>query len=363
MAYLSENAEKRDADSIPNEKDPAKGSDVVRLKNPGKAVVFNDSIHGTISFDTTELGDFIIARSIDDPLYHFAVVVDDWEMGVTHVIRGEDHISNTPRQILIQEAFGIAPPVYAHIPLILAPDRSKLSKRHGAVSVREYRDRGYLPEAFVNYLALLGWNPGGEQEFFTMQELIDRFDLQKVHKSAAIFDVEKLTWMNREYIRRAPKESLQITISTALPQEIKKLPQFSESRLSALFSTLLERITVLGDVTTLAQEGELSFYFEPPSIVPLELLWKNDADLSIAKRHLDYTIVVLEKISEQDFTALHIREALFGYATKEGRGSVLWPMRYALSGKEKSPDPFTLAEIFGKKETLNRLRTASATIE
>lgn len=175
--------------------------EVVRFRNLNKSVKFDDLVRGTVEFDTTELGDFIIAKSIDEPLYHLAVVIDDFETGITHVIRGEDHISNTPRQILIQEAIGAPRPLYAHLPLILAQDRSKLSKRkHGeSVSLSYYRSKGYSPGAIINYLALLGWNPGTEQEIFTLEELINVFELSKVHKGGAIFDEKKLAWVNRKH--------------------------------------------------------------------------------------------------------------------------------------------------------------------
>jgi glutamyl-tRNA synthetase len=174
---------------------------VIRFKNPNKKIRFNDLIRGEIEFDTTELQDFVIAKNVNKPLYHLAVVVDDFESGITHVIRGEDHISNTPRQILIQEAIKAPRPIYAHLPLILAPDRSKLSKRkHGeSVSLDYYRDKGYSPAAIINYLALLGWNPGTEQEIFTLEELIKVFDLSRVHKGGAIFDEKKLAWVNRKH--------------------------------------------------------------------------------------------------------------------------------------------------------------------
>ena len=174
---------------------------VIRFRNPNKKIKFNDLVRGEIEFDTTELKDFVIAKSVDEPLYHLAVVIDDFESGITHVIRGEDHISNTPRQILIQEAIGAPRPLYAHLPLILAQDRSKLSKRkHGeSVSLDYYRNKGYSPEAIINYLALLGWNPGTEQEIFTLPELINVFDLERVHKGGAIFDEKKLAWVNRKH--------------------------------------------------------------------------------------------------------------------------------------------------------------------
>ncbi len=153
----------------PAKDDPSRDVEVVRLKNPGVEVIFEDAIRGPINTHTGELGDFVIARSLTDALYHFAVVVDDMDGGVTHVIRGEDHISNTARQILIQEALGAVRPVYAHLPLILASDRSKMSKRHGAVSLVEYQEQGFLPESIINYLGLLGWNPGDEREDFSLE--------------------------------------------------------------------------------------------------------------------------------------------------------------------------------------------------
>jgi glutamyl/glutaminyl-tRNA synthetase len=175
--------------------------EVVRFRNPNKTVEFDDLVRGKIVFDTTELGDFIIAKNINEPVYHLVVVVDDFESGITHVIRGGDHISNTPRQILIQEAIGAPRPYYAHLPLILAGDRSKLSKRkHGEmVSLNYYRGKGYLHGAILNYLALLGWNPGTEQEIFTLGELIKEFDLSKVNKGNAMFDEKKLAWVNRKH--------------------------------------------------------------------------------------------------------------------------------------------------------------------
>ena len=177
---------------------------IIRFKNPNKKVKFNDLVRGEIEFDTTELKDFIIAKSVDEPLYHLAVVIDDFESNITHVIRGEDHISNTPRQILIQETISAPRPIYAHLPLILAPDRSKLSKRkHGeSVSLDYYRNKGYSPEAMINYLALLGWNPGTEQEIFTLDELINVFDFSRVHKGGAIFDEKKLAWVNRKHFNK-----------------------------------------------------------------------------------------------------------------------------------------------------------------
>lgn len=175
-------------------KEEGERSEVIRFKNPNRKFKFNDLILGDIENDTTDLGDFIIAKDLDHALYHMTVVVDDYEMDITHVIRGQDHITNTPRQILIQEAIGAPRPLYAHIPLILAPDKTKLSKRHGATSVSEYLDQGYLPEALINFLSFIGWGPGDEREILSLDELIKEFRLEKVHKNGAVFDVQKLAW-------------------------------------------------------------------------------------------------------------------------------------------------------------------------
>lgn len=325
-------------------------SQVIRFKNPNKKIVFNDIIRGEVEFDTSDLKDFVIAKSLEEPLYHLAVVVDDFLMGITHVIRGEDGISNTPRQILIQEAIGAPRPSYAHIPLILASDRSKLSGRHGAVSVTEYRDKGYLPSALINYLALLGWNPGGDQEIFTLDELIEKFKIENVQKGGAIFDEKKLRWMNKEHLKRIPDYGLQII------EELKKYyPDASEKILKKITPVVFERIEVLGDVGKMVEEGELQYFFSRPEYDYSKLSWKGITPPQ-TKEYLEHSVSLLQKINEDNFTEVELKNVLFPYATEVGKGSVLWPMRYALSGKDKSPDPFTLCSILGKEETLERMK-------
>lgn len=193
-AYLSREPKKEGSGEV----------EVVRFRNPDKLISFQDIVRGEVSFDTTELKDFVVARSVTEPLYHLAVVVDDFEMGVTHIIRGEDHISNTPRQILIQEALGAPRPLYAHLPLILASDRSKLSKRkHGeAVSLTHFRSLGISPKAMVNFLALLGWHPSDSDasEVLSFPELVAQFRLERVQKGGAVFDLNKLNWLNKKYL-------------------------------------------------------------------------------------------------------------------------------------------------------------------
>ena len=324
-------------------------TEVIRFKNPNIKIKFTDLIRGEVEFDTTDLGDFVIAKSMTEPLYHFAVVVDDFESGVTHVIRGEEHLSNTPRQILIQRAIGAHQPLYAHIPLILAPDRSKLSKRHGAVSVTEFRDRGYIKEALINFLALLGWNPGTEQEIFSLKELVKVFDIAKIQKGGAIFNETKLQWFNHEYIKVTPTKEI--------AKKIVGIFDIDAKLAEKLAPVVIERINVWGDLSKMQSDGELQYFFTAPSFDPKKMIWK-DSTAETTKSHIEYSIAALEKISEKKWVADNIKNVVWDYATEKGRGAVLWPIRFALTGKEKSPDPFTVASIIGKTETLTRLKFA-----
>jgi len=330
--------------------------EVVRLRNPNKKVSFQDMLRGTIEFDTTELGDFIIARNTNEPLYHLAVVIDDHEMKITHVIRGEDHISNTPRQILIQEALNLPRPHYVHIPLILTKDRSKMSKREGGSSIQKYREKGYFPEAVVNYLALLGWNPGTEKELFTLDELIASFDIAKIQRGGAVFDEEKLNWFNRQYIKTGISErGLQKAIRARLPRRITEMKGYNEKVLERLIPVLQEKIKVLAEIDEFAESGDLDYYFTKPKYDIHKLLWRDETNLTVTKSHIQEVGNLIQQIPASNFSVQSIKKAVWGYADEKGRGAVLWPMRYALSGKEKSPDPFTLAYVLGKRETLERL--------
>lgn len=348
-AYISKEESKNE---------PGKMVEVVRLKNQNKIITFTDVIRGEISSDTTELGDFVIARSIDDALYHFTVVVDDFLSGVTHVIRGEDHISNTARQILIQEAIGAPRPIYAHLPLILAADRSKLSKRHGAVALNEYRKEGFLQGAIVNYLALLGWNPGTEQEIFTLPELVDAFDLSQVQKSGAIFDREKFLWFNREHIKRLSDAEFADILSDRIPELVANYPAV----ITKLTPLIRERISVLSDIEKECKDGEFTFAFETPAPTAELLKWKKDESVQDALPRLEKAYSLLENASEE-LTPDEAKNILWDYAEEVGRGELLWPLRVALTGKEKSPDPFTVIAILGKTESLNRIKKACDTIK
>jgi len=326
--------------------------EVVRFKNPNKKVTFTDLIRGDITIDTTDLGDFVIARNIDDPLYHLTVVVDDFEMGITHIIRGDDGIANTPRQILIQEAIGAPRPIYAHLPLILAADKSKLSGRKGAVSVRDFRDRGFLPEAFVNFLAFIGWNPGTEQEIFSMDELIKTFDITKISKGGGVFNEEKLQWFNQEYIRKIDDETFVTEVS-------KRLTKWnpSASHVLKLKNVLLERISVFDDIKNMVEAGELDYYFDAPTNYPIaQIIWKK-SDLTKTQEHLAAVSNLLAQLPENNSYDT-VKSSLWSYAETHGKGDVLWPLRFALSGREKSPDPFALVSILGISETQQRISYA-----
>lgn len=343
-------------------KEEGQRSEVIRFKNPNKTIVFEDLIRGEVTFHTEELGDFVIARSMTEPLYHLAVVIDDHEMGVTHVIRGEDHISNTPRQILIQEAIGAPRPIYAHLPLILDTDRKKLSKRaHGAsVWIDSYKQDGYLPEALNNFFALMGWNPGGEKEVFSLEELCSIFEIEKTQKGGAIFNKEKLNWFNKEHMKKMNSEALNEGIVTALGNSAKlKGRPLDSIFVHNVISTTLERVSTFSEITALADAGEFDYYQEAPDYQSELLFWKDEKDSAVTKRRIEQVMEIAQTIDDKAFNKEAVKDALWDFATKEGRGQVLWPMRVALSGKEKSPDPFVLSQMLGKDETLARLRAAS----
>jgi len=342
----------------PAKDDPTKTVTVIRLRNAGEEVVFTDLIRGEIRFDTTELGDFVIARSINDPLYHLAVVVDDADEGVTHIIRGDDHISNTPRHILLQRALGFQTPAYAHIPLILMPDRSKMSKRKHESSVKHYRERGILPEALINYLALLGWNPGGEREFYTLAELVELFDLSRVQKGGAIFDDIKLLSVNQQWLRTLSDEEFLQRGNLSLPAENQ----------SVIISLLKERAKSFSEARDILA-NELRCLFETPTLsLPLLVAKETPERQGLTKVALEAVLGLVRDLPEA-LTAETAKEALMPLADAEeakgkgGRGALLWPTRYALSGMERSPDPFTLIAILDRSEVLTRLQNAIAILE
>lgn len=314
---------------------------VIRLsvdENSTREIIFEDQIRGPVAFKESLLGDISIARNLDSALYHFAVVVDDIDMAITHVIRGEDHISNTPKQILIYESLDEEIPLFGHVPLILAPDRSKLSKRHGATAVRDYK-KDYLPGAMINFLGFLGYT--FSKEIVSKEEMAEEFKLEKVHKSGAVFDVKKLNWINAQYIR-------QLSL-----QEFRKLTN-NYLITNPAMPLITERLEKLGDV------DEFSYLWSEPVYNKDLLLWKG-ASFNEVKSSLEACQKTIE--SAQDLDKEKLRNELDKIGSEIGnRGLVYWPLRVALSGKEKSPDPVEIADVLGKAEVIKRIKKAISLI-
>lgn len=308
-----------------------------------RIISFDDQIRGEVQFKESLLGDFSIARSINDSLYHFAVVVDDIDMEITHVLRGEDHISNTPKHLLIYEALGAKPPVFAHLPLILAPDRSKLSKRHGATSIIDYK-KDYLPEALVNFLGGLSYT--FSKDIISMEEMISEFELEKVHKSGAIFDVKKLNWVNSQYEKRLAEKS------PAKFWEFSGFPGVYEvvgATGTTMVSERLEKMTEIKD---------FSYLWEDKVEYNKELLKWRKSTLEKSLETLAETGKILEKFDFKKGKD-ELRKILDDFSSRIGdRGLVYWPLRVALTGKEKSPDPIDIAYVLGKEKTLKRVSKA-----
>lgn len=328
---------------------PSAGS-IIRFKTPaGRTLAFNDLIRGDISFGSDLVGDFSIAKDLATPLYNFAVVIDDHEMRISHIIRGEDHISNTPKQILLAEALGFELPFFAHLPLILGPDRAKLSKRHGATAIREFREQGYLAEALVNFMALLGWNPGGDREIFSMHELVRHFDLAKVQKAGAVFNIAKLDWINGEYIRRAAEEKLVETIKAG-----KYLPGDFEVR--DIQGTLRVERLRLKKLSELAMPEK--WYMKQPVKYEAALLcWKAMSDGEIL-RSLETSRAIIEDIPDDSFSTKVLEERFLREIGEGDKGILLWPLRVALTGLSASPGPFEIMGELGKARTIERISQA-----
>jgi len=329
----------------------------LRLKVPQSGtIVVEDAIRGRVEFDFSELDDFIIVRSDGRPTYNFAVVVDDITMGITHVIRADEHLNNTPKQILLYQAFGYPAPVFAHVPMVLAKDRSKLSKRHGATAVFEFRDRGILPEALVNYLARLGWSHG-DQEIFSVQELIEHFSLQAVHPSAAIFDEEKLLWLNQHYLKTSDPKCL----GELLRPFLVKLGIFSEAEAHAVPGEKLTQIVVLfrERAKTLTELAEPARY----------LLTDNFSyDSEAAQKFLTAEKVALLQglagalASVEPFTAAELERATRAYLESQGKTlkDVAQACRVALTGRTAGAGLFETMELMGRERVLGRLSSVAS---
>ena len=311
---------------------------VIRFKIEEKKVHFEDMIRGRVEFDMGLLGDMVIAKDLQTPLYHFAVVVDDFEMKISHIIRGEDHISNTPKQILLQEALDFYQPIYAHIPLLLNPNKSKMSKRAGDVAVSDFHKNGYLPEAIINFIVLLGWNPGTEKELFTLDELVKEFSLQKVQKAGAVFNIQRLDFINGHYIKEKPIARL---VELCLPYLHRP------------------RLKKLSEISAMAD-----YFFKTPQYDTSLLAWAkmSSGEVKAALQTCKKVLEGAETFNAKSLEELLSREAeLFNLEKNyplKNKGYLLWPMRVALSGREASAGPFEIAEILGKEKSLKRIQDA-----
>ena len=327
---------------------PKSDKAVVRFKTPRMGTtVLKDTVKGNIVFQNNELDDFIIARSDGTPTYNFVVVVDDITMGVNTIIRGDDHVMNTPKQILLYNALESPLPLFAHVPMVLGPDKTRLSKRHGATSVTAYRDMGYLSDAFVNYLARLGWSHG-DQEFFTRDELIEKFSLENIGRSAGVFDQTKLTSLNADHIMATPVRDLSLRLLPFL-KEVGVTAQ-ADNYLDRVVETLVPRSKTLRDMAEQAvfyyldiayQEKAAKKFLKPAALEPLQLLAER---LEVLERFDEKR---LERVFQDvmDLTGLKL-------------GKIAQPVRVALTGKTASPGIFEIITILGKDKVLPRLKTA-----
>lgn len=327
----------------------AEGRRAIRFRMLDGVTEINDLIHGTITFDTSLIEDFIILKADGFPTYNFACVIDDAEMGITHIIRGDDHISNTPKQIALYNAFGFKTPEFAHIPMILGEDGTRLSKRHGATSVTEYRERGYLPQALVNFLALLGWSPGNDQEIMSIQEMIEKFTLKRVNKTSAQFNNVKLDWMNGQYIKNTPVERLVPDVKTFFEKSGIDTSKLSAEWLTNLVKLYHERFKTFQDLV-----NQTLFFFtdiieyDP---VAVDKFIKKEGVIELLKE-------VHSALSPQDsFNKAHLEDCLRALTGKIGVGfsKIAQPLRVAITGKSVSAGIFETMELLGKEKTLKRL--------
>ncbi len=340
------------------------GTKPLRFKVPElKRYTWIDAVWGELSAGEEALDDLVLIKSDGYPTYNFAHIVDDIEMNVTHVMRGQEFIASTPKYLSIYEALGVKPPIFATTPPVMGEEgKKKLGKRDGAKDVLEYRNEGYLPETMANFLALIGWNPGGEQEIFTKDELIKLFSLEKIQRSGGQFGEEKLDWMNKEHIKLLPEE----TVRTEIVTRLSSSPMLSGNAklgdvgfISKLTPIILDHISKWGDIDTMVQAGELGYFFDSPEYETSSLYWKGTEDKETTKKHLEWSLETIQNAPDSAFDSVeNIKALIFDYATEQGRGEVLWPLRVSLSGRDKSPDPFALIYILGKEESVKRITAA-----
>ena len=321
----------------------------VRLRTHREGITsFLDQIYQKIETSNSDIDDFIIARSDGSPVYNFCAVVDDHDMEITHVIRGEDHVSNTPKQIMIYQAMGWDLPQFAHLPMILGPDKKRLSKRHGATGVQAFRDQGYLPEALINYLALLGWNPGTEEEVFTRDQLVEMFRLERVNKKGAVFDDKKFKWISGQHLMsRSNQDILEI---------IKEMvPEWATTERSVYVLQVIEQLKVRSkSVLELVEQSE--YFFTKPESYDKDArkkAWEeNTPEL------LNSYLTDLAKLGDWNRNSLESSLRNIADIAGVGAGRLIHPVRLALSGVSNGPSLFIIMELLGKERCLQRIQTA-----
>lgn len=347
------------------------GPHVVRLAVPTEGTTsFEDGIRGSVSFENALIDDQVLLKSDGFPTYHLANVVDDHLMGITHVIRGEEWLPSTPKHVLLYGAFGWTAPTFAHLPLLLNPDRSKLSKRQGDVAAEDYLDKGYLPEALLNFIALLGWNPSGEREIYAKDELAKEFAVEKINKAGAVFNREKLDWLNKEYLRAMPADEL---VERAVPFYVKAevLRPEGNGFASCLGAERFTREDLVKAVsleqrraTTLAELPEATSYlFAPHAKADPAMLPGKKGTPAGAKERLEGMRAFLAGLEGFDDVKA-IEAATLAQVKEKGwtNAETLWPLRVALTGREASPSPFEVAWALGKARTLARIDEAIASL-
>lgn len=319
---------------------------VIRFKIPASTTIeVEDTLHGKITVKSSDLDDFVLMKSDGYPTYHLANVIDDHEMKITHVIRADEWLPSLPKHKLLYQAFGYDLPIFVHLPLLLNPDKSKLSKRQGDVAVEDYLNKGYLPEAILNYIALLGWNPKTDREVFSLDELISEFSLENLNKAGAIFDIQKLNWFNAEYIRQMQsKDPQKLAVLT------KPFLTGHENKVEGVLKLFGSRLNYLAELTDLS-----AFLWHLPDYSSDMLIFKKSDKIKTKK---GLTLALLKLSSLQNWKLDHINSALEQVVTENNltNGDVFWPIRVSLSGLEKSPSPGEILEFLGQTESLERIK-------
>jgi glutamyl-tRNA synthetase len=320
----------------------------IRFLVPEGQTMFDDIVHGKTIFQNSEIDDFVIQRSDGSPVYQVAVVVDDHDMNITHIIRGDDHLSNTPKQIMIYEALGWNVPQFAHLPMILDENKKKLSKRRNPVAVEEYRDKGYLRDALFNFLTLLGFAPQNNMEIISREELIESFTFSRVNKKSAVFDMKKLDWINFEYIKMKDENEL----AEMLREKLMALGlSFDSAYIKKMIPLMKPRVTTLNEFIT---KG--NFFFSPPEKYDEKVLAKYGTEDN-KKLLIGYSTGAADEFKNSEFNAQNIENHLRKFAENNNikAGVIIHPLRLALTGSNESPGIFELMEVLGLNEVIKRI--------